>query len=410
MYEEIEKMKVYMDNAATTRVDDEVFEEMKPYFTEKYGNASSLHSFGQEAHEIMEISREKIAKLINAEPKEIIFTSGGSESDNMAIKGIMWKNKDKRDHIITSKIEHPAVLRTCEFLEKHGFDITYVGVDKNGLVNPKEIEDAITDKTNLVSIMHANNEIGTIQPIEEIGKICKEKKVIFHTDAVQTVGKVPIDVKRLDVDLLSASSHKLHGPKGVGFLYVRKGLQIDALIHGGGHESGKRSGTENIPGIVGFGKTCEMAMDEMEKRNKKLIMLREKLINCVLEKIPKSYLNGDKEKRLLNNAHFRFDYIEGEALLLRLDMEGIAGSTGSACSTKSLKPSHVLMALGLSPVQSHGSLRLTLSKYNTEAEVDYVLEKLPKVIMDLRSISPLNDTNIDDFPDEDINHGAGEYE
>ena len=392
--------KIYMDNAATSAVDKDVFEEMKPYFSEKYGNASSLHSFGQEAAEALSIARERVAKLINADTKEIIFTSGGSESDNMAIKEIMFLNREKGNHMITSKIEHPAVLRTAEFLEKRGFDVTYLDVDENGLVNPKDVEKSITDKTILVSIMHANNEIGTIEPIEDIDKICKKKKVLFHTDAVQTVGKIPIDVKKIDVDLLSASSHKLHGPKGIGFLYVRRGINIGSLIHGGSHEFGKRAGTENIAGIVGFGKACEIAAKDMDENNKRLIKLRDMLIKGVLEKIAKSYVNGDKKKRLPNNAHFRFDFVEGEALLLRLDMEGICGSTGSACSTKSLKPSHVLTAIGLKAVQAHGSLRLTLSKFNTEEEVDYVLKKLPQIICDLRKISPLNEGNVDSFPDE----------
>lgn len=403
---------IYMDNAATSKVDEEVIKEMLPYFSEKYGNASSLHSLGQEAHEALEIARERVAKLINAEPREIIFTSGGSESDNMAIKEILWSSREKGSHLITCNIEHPAVLRTAEFMEKMGFKVTYLDVNEKGLVDALDVKKAITDKTVLVSIMHANNEIGTIEPIEEIGKICKEKKVLFHTDAVQTVGKIPIDMKKLNVDLLSASSHKLHGPKGAGFLYVKKGVNIQPLIHGGGHEFGKRSGTENISGIVGLGKACEIAQRDMEKDVKHITKLRDKLIKCVLERIPKAYINGDMEKRLPNNAHFRFDFIEGEALLLRLDMDGIGGSTGSACSTKSLKPSHVLTALGLKTVQAHGSLRLTLSKYNSEEEVDYVVERLPQVICSLRKISPLNEGNIDDVPNKGIehNHDIEEHE
>ncbi len=397
-----------MDNAATSAVDKEVFDEMVPYFSEKYGNASSLHSFGQEASEALNVAREKAAKLINADTNEIIFTSGGSESDNMAIKEIMFLNREKGDHLIISKIEHSAVLRTAEFMEKMGFKVTYLDVDEKGIVNPKEVMNAITNKTILVSIMHANNEIGTIQPIEEIGKICKVKGVLFHTDAVQTVGKIPIDVKKMNMDLLSASGHKLHGPKGVGFLYVRKGVQIGSLVHGGSHEFGKRAGTENIAGIVGFGKACEIAKRDMKKNNEKISKLRDKLIEGVLKKIAKSYLNGDKEKRLPNNVHFRFDFIEGEALLLRLDMEGICGSTGSACSTKSLKPSHVLTSLGLKAVQVHGSLRLTLSKYNTEEDVDYVLEKLPQIICSLRKISPLNGGNVNRFPDDGEDHEHAE--
>ena len=411
MHGEIRMKRIYMDNAATSAVDNEVFKEMIPYFSEKYGNASSLHSFGQEAHEALDIARERAAKLINSDINEIVFTSGGSESDNMAIKEIMFLNRDKGNHFITSKIEHPAIIRTAEFLEKMGFEVSYIDVDDKGFVNPKDVEAVITDKTVLVSIMHANNEIGTIEPIEKIGDICKKKKVLFHTDAVQTVGKIPIDVKKINVDLLSASSHKLHGPKGVGFLYVRKGINIGSLIHGGSHEFGKRAGTENITGIVGFGKACEIALNEMDKNIEYVSELRDKLIKGILKSIPKSYINGDKEKRLSNNAHFRFDFIEGEAMLLRLDMEGIAGSTGSACSTKSLKPSHVLTSIGLKAVQAHGSLRLTLSKYNTKEEIDYVMGKLPQIICSLRKISPLNEENVDSFPDnEENNHDVVEHE
>lgn len=391
-------MKIYMDNAATSKVHEDVLKEMEPYFTEKYGNASSLHSLGQEAAEALEDARDKAARLINAESREIIFTSGGTESNNTALKQIMWNSGKK--HLIISKIEHPCILRTAEYLGEHGFKISYIDVDKEGLVNPKDVQKAITKDTALVSIMHANNEIGTIQPIKEISKICKEKKVLFHCDAVQTIGKIKVDVKELNVDLLSASSHKLHGPKGVGFLYVRKGVALQPLIHGGGQEFKKRSGTENISGIVGFGKACEIAMENMEKDSETIMKLRDKLIQGVL-KIPDSYLNGHREKRLPNNVHLRFDFIEGEALLIKLDMEGIMGSTGSACSTKSLQPSHVLMALGLKAVQAHGSLRLTLSKYNNESDVSHVLEKLPKIVEDLRSLSPLNAENVNSFPEED---------
>jgi len=400
--EDIMVKEVYMDNSATTKVAKRVFEEMLPYFKEKYGNAGSLHSKGQEAAEAVSIARDKIAKLINADPKEIIFTSGGTESDNTAIKQIMWNNKGK--HFITTKFEHPAVLDVGEYLEKNGFSVTYIDVDEKGLVNPKDIEEAITSETVLVSVMHANNEIGTIQPIEEIGKICRENKIYFHTDAVQTVGKIPIDVKELNVDLLYASSHKLHGPKGIGFLYVRKGVQLIPLMHGGGHEFKKRSGTENVPGIIGFSKACAIAIEEMEENSEKMKALREKLIEGILEKIPKSYVNGDREKRLPNNVHVRFDFIEGEALLIKLDMRGVMGSTGSACSTKSLSPSHVLMSLGLKPVQAHGSLRLTLSKYNTEEEVDYAIEEIAKVVCELRQISPLHEGNIDSFDETEDDH------
>ena len=378
-----------MDHAATTAVDKEVIKAMLPYFDNQFGNASSLHQFGQEAKEALEQSRETVAKLINAEPREIIFTSGGTESDNWAIKKIAFTNEDKGSHIITSRIEHHAVLESCEFLEKNGFKVTYLPVDKYGLVNPEDVKNAITKNTILVSIMHANNEIGTIEPIEEIGKICKEKGVYFHTDAVQTVGKVPIDVKKMNVDLLSCSSHKLYGPKGVGFLYVKKGTKIAPMMHGGGHEFCLRSGTENVAGIVGFAKACELAQKNMEKWNSHEKRLRDKLVKGVLERIPESWLNGHPEKRLEGNANLCFKCIEGESLILHLDDKGVAASTGSACSTKSLKPSHVLTAIGLSPVDAHGSLRLTLGKDNTEKEIDYILDVLPKIVEDLRKISPL---------------------
>ena len=381
-------MRIYMDHAATTPVDKEVIQTMLPYFDKKFGNASSLHQFGQEAKEALENNRETVAKLINAEPREVIFTSGGTESDNWAIKKIAFTNEDRGNHIITSKIEHHAVLESCEFLEKNGFKVTYLPVDKYGLVNPEDIKKAITKNTILVTIMHANNEIGTIEPIEEIGKICKEKGVYFHTDAVQTVGKIPIDVKKMNVDLLSSSSHKLYGPKGVGFLYIKKGTKLSPMIHGGGHEFCLRSGTENIAGIVGFAKACELAQRDMEKRVKHEKKLADRLIRGV-SKIPESWLNGHPEKRLPGNTNFCFKYIEGESLILHLDDKGIAASTGSACSTKSLKPSHVLTAIGLSPVDAHGSLRLTLGKDNTEKEIDYVLDVLPKIVEDLRKISPL---------------------
>ncbi len=379
--------RIYMDHAATTPMDREVLEEMKPYFCEKFGNASSLHSFGSEAKLALDTARRRIAKVINAEEEEIIFNSGGTEADNTALIGTALANRKKGKHIITTKIEHHAVLEPCKFLERFGFKITYLDVDKYGLVNPQALEDAITEDTILVSVMHANNEIGTIEPISEIGKICREKGVYFHTDAVQTFGKLPIDVKKMNIDLLSVSSHKIYGPKGVGCLYIRKGVEIEPLIHGGSHEFKKRAGTENISGIVGFGKATEIAMREMERENERLKKLGKMLIKGVLE-IPNSYLNGHPEKRLPGNTNFRFDYIEGESIVLRLDMEGIAASTGSACSSRSLKPSHVLLAIGLRPEQAHGSLRLTLGRYNTKEDVEYVLEVLPGIISDLRKISP----------------------
>ncbi|MBW2980764.1 cysteine desulfurase NifS [Candidatus Woesearchaeota archaeon] len=380
--------RIYLDHAATTQTDPEVVKAMEPYFTEKFGNASSLHSFGVEAKEALEESRETVAKLINAKPSEIIFTSCGSESNNLVLKGLMYANKKKGNHIITSRIEHHAIEETCKHLEKEGFKVTYLPVDNYGMVNPEDVRKAITKDTVLVSIMHANNEIGTIEPIEEIGKICREKKVYFHTDAVQTVGKIPVDVKKLNVDLLSSSAHKLYGPKGVGFLYKKEGISLVPLIHGGGHEAGFRSGTENVAGIVGFAKACELAQKRMDKEISHLKKLSKKLTDGIL-KIEKSYLNGHPDKRLPGTNSFRFDFIEGESLILRLDMKGIAASTGSACSTKSLEPSHVLTAIGLRHVQAHGSLRLSLGKDNTEKEVDYLLGVLPDIVKDLRKMSPL---------------------
>lgn len=378
---------IYLDNAAATQVAPEVLEAMKPYFTDKYGNPSSLHDWGLEAAEALEESRKKLAGVINAKPEEIVFTSGGTESNNQAIKEIAFAAlaKGPGHHIITSSIEHPAVLRTCEFLEKMGFDVTYLPVNKEGFISPDELEKSIREKTILVTIMHANNEIGTIQPVKEIGRICRERKIPFHTDAVQSFCKIRIDVKDMNIDLLSASSHKLHGPKGVGLLYVREGIDMKPLLHGGGHESGLRSGTENVAGIVGFAKACSLC----KIPDPKIIQLRDRLIEGVL-KIKDCWLNGTKgDKRLPNNANFSFRFIEGEALVLRLNDKGIAASTGSACSTKSLKPSHVLIAIGLSHVEAHGSLRLTLSRYSTQKDIDYVLKVLPGVVEDLRKISPL---------------------
>ena len=379
-------MRVYLDHAATTPVDEEVLEEMLPYFTKKYGNASSLHSFGREARDAIERSRERVAELIGAESEEIIFTAGGTESDNIAIKGIAFR--EGKGHIITSQIEHPAVMATCQHLEKKGFDVTYLPVDRYGMVSPEDVENAIRDDTILITIMHANNEIGTVEPIEEIAKIARENEIVFHTDAVQSVGKIPVNVKRIGMDMLSISAHKIYGPKGVGALYIKKGTKIEAIIHGGGHEKGLRPSTENVPGIVGLGKACELAEKRMEEDMKRMQRLRDRLIKGVLE-IEESYLNGHPEKRLPNNAHFRFAAVEGESLILSLDDKGIAGSTGSACSSKKLKPSHVLMAIGLNEVQAHGSLRLTLGRENTEEEIDYVIEVLPPILEKLRAMSPL---------------------
>jgi len=381
--------RVYMDHAATTPVDPAVVEAMLPHFSEYFGNASSLHSFGREAHDAMEAARQKLASLIGAERKEVIFTSGGTESDNLAIKGVAYKNREMGDHIITSSIEHPAVLETCQYLEAQGFKVTYLPVDKDGMVQLSDLEKAITKKTILISIMHANNEIGTIEPVEEIGKIAREHEVYFHTDAVQTVGKTPIDVKSMNIDMLSMSAHKIYGPKGVGAVYIRKGVRCDPIIHGGGHEGGMRSSTENVAGIVGLGKAAELAKERLAADIPYLTSLRDRLTKGVLESIPESHLNGHPSRRLANNAHFRFAAIEGESLIMSLDAKGIAGSTGSACSSKKLLPSHVLLAIGLNEVEAHGSLRLTLGRENTNEDVDYVLNALQEVVGNLRSMSPL---------------------
>jgi len=384
--------RIYMDYAATTPVDDEVLKEMVPYFKEKYGNASSLHSFGREAFDAIENAREQVARMINSTSDEIIFTSGGTESDNLAIKGIAYKNKDKREtkgpHIITSAIEHPAVLEPCKHLEKQGFDVEFLPVDRYGLVDPSDLEKTISKNTFLVTIMFANNEIGTIEPINEIGEITEQHDIIFHTDAVQAVGKEHIDVNKLKIDLLSISSHKIYGPKGVGALFVRKGVKLEPLSHGGGHEKGLRSSTYNTPGIVGLGKACEIGLKRMEKDREHMKKLRDVLIKNVLE-IEESYLNGHPTKRLVNNAHFRFTAIEGESLNLMLDDKGIAASTGSACSSAKLQASHVLLGIGLKPEEAHGSLRLTLGRYSTMDEVEYVSKVLPDIVKNLRNMSPL---------------------
>ena len=386
-------MNIYMDNAATTPVRKEVVEAMKPFFLKRFGNPSSLHSFGKEARDEIERAREKIAKIINADAREIIFTSGGTESDNLALKGIAFANREKGNHVITTKIEHDAVLNSCRYLEKNGLKVTYLNVDSEGLVNLLELKKSINEKTILVSVMHANNEVGTIQNIEEIGKICSAKGVYFHTDAVQTFCKEKIDVKKMNISLLSASSHKICGPKGVGFLYVKRGTRIEPMQHGGGHESGIRSGTENVPGIVGMAKAAEMAEKEMDKENQRLRKMRDRIIRELL-KIKDSRLNGSR-KRLANNINISFRAVEGESLILSLDQKGIAASTGSACSSRSLEPSHVLMALGLKPIDAHGSLRLTLGKDNNDEDADYVIKTIPEIIEKLRRFSPkLDERNI----------------
>jgi len=377
-----------MDHSATTAVDPAVTESMLPYFSEKYGNPSSLYSFGRQSRKAVEESRQKVADLIGAKKEEIIFTGSGTESDNLAIKGIALKNRNKGDHIITSSIEHHAVLHTCKYLERNGFKVTYIPVSKEGLLDPVDVEKSITPQTILITIMHANNEIGTIQPIEEIGRIAKEKNIPFHTDAVQTVGKIPVNVDSLGVSLLSMSAHKIYGPKGVGALYLRKGTFVEPQMHGGGHERNIRSSTENVPGIVGFGKACELAKTHLPDEAN-IAKLRDSLIKGVLA-IKDSYLNGHPTKRLPGNANVRFSYIEGESMILNLDMKGVAASTGSACSSTSLEPSHVLLAIGLRPEESHGSLRLTLGRENTQEDVDYVLSILPEIVNKLRMISPLS--------------------
>ncbi|MFC1506956.1 cysteine desulfurase NifS [Thermoproteota archaeon] len=380
---------MYVDNAATTQVDEEVIEAMLPYMRSKYGNASSLHLFGREAYQGLEKARQQVADLLNASTKEIIFTSGGTESDNLAIKGIAHKLKEKGKHIITSNIEHPAVIEACQALASQGFEITYLPVDPYGIINIDILRKSIKKETILISIMHGNNEIGTIEPIQEINELAHEKEIIFHTDAVQTVGKIPLDMKKMNIDLLSISAHKIYGPKGVGALFKREGVIIKPLIHGGGHEQGFRSGTENVVGTVGLGKAAELSRSRMLEDSKKMSIMRDNLIEKVTTEIEESYLNGHPKLRLTNNAHFRFSGIEGESLLLSLDERGIAASTGSACSSKKLLPSHVLMALGLNEVQAHGSLRISLGRNSEEKDIEYIHNSIKEIIVRLREISPL---------------------
>lgn len=380
---------IYMDNSATTPVKQEVLDEMLPYFNIKYGNPSSIYSLGSTSKVAVETSREKIAKTINANAKDIFFTAGGSEADNWALKGIAFANREKGNHIITSKIEHHGILHTCEYLEKQGFKVTYLDVDEYGVIDLSQLEKSITSETVLISIMFANNEIGTIQPIKEIGRIAREKGVYFHTDAVQAIGHIKIDVDELNIDMLSMAAHKFYGPKGIGALYIRPGVKIDPLISGGGQERSRRAGTENVPGIVGMGKAIELAYESLEEHNDKLIKLRDRLIKKIFENIDHVRLNGHPTNRLPGNINICFEFIEGESLLLSLDMEGIAGSSGSACTSGTLDPSHVLLAIGLPHEIAHGSLRLSLGDFNTEDEVDYVVEKLVEIVARLRSMSPL---------------------
>lgn len=380
---------IYLDNAATTKVDHEVFEEMRPYFEEAYGNASSVYRFAGKAKKAVEDARGKVASYLGARPGEIYFTGGGSESDNWALKATAFAKKDKGRHIITTKIEHHAILHTCDFLEKTGFEVTYLDVDENGIVRLEDLENAIRPDTILISVMFANNEIGTIEPIKEIGAIAHKHGIIFHTDAVQAYGHMPIQVDDLNIDILSASGHKMNGPKGVGIMYLRESVKIGALIHGGAQERNRRAGTYNTPGIVGFGKATEIAVRKLAERTKYETELRDYLIDRVLEKIPYTRLNGHRTKRLSNNANFSFRFIEGESLLILLDQKGICGSSGSACTSGSLDPSHVLLAIGLPHEIAHGSLRLTLSDETTREDIDYVVEQLEQIVGRLRSMSPL---------------------
>ena len=382
-------MNIYLDHAATTAVKEEVLKEMLPYFSEIYGNASTVYSLGQKSKEALEGAREKCAKALGANADEIYFTASGSEADNWAIKGCARRNKSKGNHIITTAIEHHAVLHTCSALEKEGFEVTYLPVDSDGKVNPEDVKNAIKDTTILISIMFANNEIGTIEPIAEIASIAKEKGIIMHTDAVQAVGAVPIDVKALGVDMLSLSAHKFNGPKGVGALYIRKGVWIDNIIEGGAQEKRKRAGTENIAGIVGLSKALEIANAEMEEKSAYLKKMQSYIIENIEKRIPYCRLNGHRTDRLPNNINFSFDFIEGESLLLWLDINGIAASSGSACTSGSLDPSHVLLAIGLKHETAHGSLRITIGEENTYEEIDYTLDKLCEIVEKLRQMSPL---------------------
>jgi len=384
--------RIFFDHASTTKVDEQVIQAMLPYFSEKYGNPSSIHSFGREAREAVDYAREQVGEILGTRDDEIIFTAGGTESDNLAIKGIAYMNKEKRTakgpHIITSTIEHPGVLEVCRHLETQGFVVKYLPVDHHGLIDLQMLQESITKNTFLFTFMFANNEIGTIEPIQDIGKIAQDHDITFHTDAVQAVTKIPIDVKKQHIDMLALSSHKIYGPKGIGALYIRNGVKVQPIIHGGGHEKGIRSSTLNTPGIVGLGKACELAKGRMVADNTRIKSLRDTLIKNILQ-VEESYLNGHPGQRLVNNAHFRFTGIEGESLLLGLDEQGIATSTGSACSSKKLQASHVLLAIGLNPVQAHGSLRISLGRENTKEEVTLVSKVLPQVVERLRMMSPL---------------------
>ncbi len=380
---------IYLDNNATTKTDEEVLNTMMPYLLDNYGNPSSIYKIGRENKKAIEDSREKVAQILNCEPNEIYFTSGGSESDNTAIRGIAYSYKNKGNHIITSKIEHPAVLETCKQLEKEGFEVTYIGVNKNGIIDLEELEKSIKSTTILITIMFANNEIGTIEPIKEIGEIARKNNIIFHTDAVQAVGSVKIDVRKLNIDSLSLSAHKFYGPKGIGVLYVKRGIQFNKIINGGHQERNKRAGTENVAGIVGLAKAMDLAYRNLEANNEKVKELRNYYVKQIKEKIPYIKINGDMEKRLPGNSNISFRFIEGEGLLLNLDLKGICASSGSACTSGSLNPSHVLLAIGLPHEIAHGSLRISIGKYNTKEEIDYVIENLVEIVGRLREMSPL---------------------
>lgn len=381
--------RIYMDHNATTPVHPEVLDAMLPYYGEAYGNASSVHAFGREARAAMEESREKIAEFIHAQPREIIFTSGGTESDNFAIAGAAFENSKKGNHIITAVSEHHAVLNTCKHLETHGFQVSYLGVDRYGMVNPDDVREAVRDDTILITIMYANNEIGTIQPLQEIGEIASKKGIALHTDAVQALGKIPVNVDELGVDLMSISAHKLYGPKGIGALYMRRGVRVEPLIRGGHHERNRRAGTSNVPSMVGFGKAVEIAGADMEEEGKRQWNLTEKLRTGLQERLEYVYANSHAAQRLPGTINLSFDFLEGESIVLSLDMKGVAVSTGSACTSGSLEPSHVLTALGLQPATAQGAIRFSLGRSNTEADVDYVLDELPPIIKRLRAMSPL---------------------
>lgn len=379
--------KIYLDYAATTPIDPRVVKAMQPYLVEKFGNTMSLHSFGQEAKFALDQSRQVLADLINADPNEIIFTGSATESNNLALKGVAFANKNKGNHIIISSIEHACIIESAKWLKSQGFEITKLPVDKHGLVNPADVEKAITEKTILVSVMHASNEIGTVEPIAKIGEICRQKGVYFHTDAAQSLGKIPVDVKKMNIDLLTASSHKMYGPKGAALLYVREGIKLVPLLHGGGQENGLRSSTVNVPAIVGFARASEICKTEMKKEGARQTKLRDMLIKGIL-KIKGARLNGHPKNRLPNNINTAFPFVEGESLVISLDLEGIACSTGSACSSIKLEPSYVLLSIGLKPEEAHGSLRISLGRFTTEKDTKYLLKVLPKVIKKIRAISP----------------------